>query len=63
MEFKRMGRPLKYDVFCGKTCVIPAGTKGVEIAYRQSHLMRYDDAACGFVPLNVYRHNGKIYHN
>lgn len=62
LDFKMYNKPLQHPVFCGKTCVIPAGAKGVEIAYRQSHLTRYDKVLRRNVRLNVYRYNGKIYH-
>lgn len=63
MHFYNMGsRPLKFDVKCGSKVVIPAGTKNVKIAFRQSHLMRFDEKLGRFVNLNVYIYKGKVYH-
>lgn len=44
MKFVRLTQPLKFDVKCGSKVVIPAGTENVKIAYRASHLTRYDEA-------------------
>ena len=61
-RFVDMGyRPLKHDVKCKNKVVIPAGTKFVKIAFRQSHLTRFDEND-ELVPLNVYLYKGKIYH-
>lgn len=63
MHFYNMGpRPLEFDVKCGSKVVIPAGTKNVKIAFRQSHLMRFDEKLGRFVNLNVYIYKGKVYH-
>ena len=62
MKFVRLTKPLKFDVKCGSKVVIPAGTENVKIAYRASHLTRYDEASEKFVRLNVYMHKGKLYH-
>jgi hypothetical protein len=61
MKFTK-GMTLKYDVYCGSKCVLPAGTPDVKIAFRQSHLRRYDKCAKRFVPMNVYMHKGAVYH-
>ena len=62
-KFVNMGtRPLAYDVRCNTKIVIPAGTRGVRIAFRQSHLFRWDEAEKVFVPMNVYLYKGKLYH-
>lgn len=63
MKFVNMGsRPLKYDIKCGRTIVIPKGTCNVEIAFKESHLTRFDEKSKRIVKLNVYRYNGKLYH-
>lgn len=63
MHFYNMGsRPLEFDVKCGSKVVIPAGTKNVKIAFRQSHLTRLDEATGNIVNLNVYIYKGKVYH-
>lgn len=63
MHFYNMGsRPLEFDVKCGSKVVIPAGTKNVKIAFRQSHLERFDEELGRFVNLNVYICKGKVYH-
>ena len=64
-RFYNMGnRGLEHDVCCGKnkTIVIPAGTKRVKIAFRQSHLTRWDDEAQAWVRMNVYLYKGVMYH-
>ena len=64
MKFVNMGnRPLNHDVRSRKTIVIPKGTRNVEIAFRQSHLTRFDKESGRIVKLNVYRYNGKTYHD
>ena len=55
-------RPLEHDVYCGSKVVIHAGARRVDIAFRQSHLTRIDEATGKRVRLNVYRYKGKIYH-
>jgi len=55
-------RPLVHDVKCGNKVVIPAGTKFVKIAFRQSHLLRYDEDKQCYVHMNVYLYKGKLYH-
>ena len=63
MKFVKMrNRPLAFDVKNGSTIVIPKGTTGVEIAFRQSHLTRIDEETGCIVKLNVYRYKGKLYH-
>lgn len=62
-RFVNMGtRPLAHDVRCNTKIVIPAGTRGVRIAFRQSHIFRWDEAEKKFVPMNVYLYKGKLYH-
>lgn len=62
MKFYNMGKkPLIHSVYCGKKEVIPAGTTGVKIAFRQSHLTRLDENG-KLVNLNVYIHKGNVYH-
>lgn len=63
MKFYNMGiKPLVYDVKCNSKIVIPAGATGVKIAFRQSHLKRWDDVLNKFVKMNVYIYKGKVYH-
>lgn len=63
MRFYNMkSRPLEFDVKCGSKVVIPAGAKNVKIAFRQSHLKRFDETLGHFVNLNAYIYKGKIYH-
>lgn len=63
MKFYNMGnKPLAYDVKCGKKVVIPIGATNVKIAFRQSHLNRWDDKLQRFVKMNVYIYKGKVYH-
>lgn len=62
-KFYNMGsKGLKHDVMCGKGVAIPAGTKNVRIAFRQSHLQRWDEEKQQFVPMNVYlaKVNGRM---
>ena len=54
-KFYNMGsNGLKHDVMCGTGVAIPAGTKNVKIAFRQSHLRRWDEEKQRYVPMNVY---------
>lgn len=54
-KFYNMGsRGLEHDVKCGSKVVIPAGMKNVRIAFRQSHLTRFDEDLQKWVNLNVY---------
>lgn len=54
-KFYNMGSTgLKHDVMCGTGVAIPAGTKNVKIAFRQSHLRRWDEEKQKYVPMNVY---------
>lgn len=63
MKFYNMGKKaLKHDVKCGTKVVIPAGTKNVKIAFRQSHLTRIDDETGKVVNMNVYMVGGKVFH-
>jgi len=63
MKFYNMGnKPLTYDVCCKTKVVIPAGTTNVKIAFRQSHLTRWDEDLKKMVPMNVYISGGKVYH-
>lgn len=63
MKFYNMGsRPLEYAVYCNKKEVIPAGALNVKIAFRQSHLTRWDDVLKKHVKMNVYIWKGHIYH-
>ena len=63
MRFVNMkNRPLAFDVKCGSTVVIPAGTTNVKIAFRQSHLYRIDEVTGEKIKLNVYMYRGKVYH-
>lgn len=62
-KFYNMGkRGLEYPVMCGKSVAIPAGTKNVRVAFRQSHLQRWDEEKQQFVPMNVYlaKINGRM---
>ena len=43
MKFTKMRQPLKFPVRCGIATVIPEGATGVQIAFRQSHLRRFDE--------------------
>ena len=61
MKFTK-GLTLAYPVYCGKTCVLDAGTTNVKIAFRQSHMRRFDAEKNCYVPMNVYMHKGKVYH-
>lgn len=65
MEYKfyDMGdKPLKFDVKCKSKVVIPAGTVGVKIAYKQSHITYVNDFGQK-VRMNIYMTpDGKIYH-
>lgn len=63
MKFYNMGKkPLEYPVRCKSKTVIPAGAKNVKIAFRQSHLTRWDEKTKKMVPMNVYIWKGRIYH-
>ena len=62
MKFVKLTKPLQFDVKCGSRVVIPAGTLNVRVAFRQSHLLRYDEKLKKWVPMNVYIWKGKIYH-
>lgn len=63
MKFYNMGsRPLEYAVYCNSKEVIPAGATGVKIAFRQSHLTRWDDILKKRVKMNVYIWKGHVYH-
>ena len=61
-HFIKMTRGLEHPVFCNTKCVIPAGAEGVRIAFRQSHLQRWDNDLQKFVNLNVYLWHGRLYH-
>lgn len=62
MKFVKMTRPLDYPVRCNTTEVIPAGAEGVKIAFRSSHLTRWDEDLKKTVRLNVYLWKGRLYH-
>ena len=63
MKFFNMDKkPLEYPVYCNTKVVIPAGATGVKIAFRQSHLTRWDDALKQRVKMNVYIWKGHVYH-
>jgi hypothetical protein len=62
MKFVRLTKPLQFDVRCGTKVVIPAGAEGVKIAYRASHLTRWDDEQKKQIRLNVYMYKGRLYH-
>ena len=62
MKFIKLIKPLAYDVKCNTKVVIPAGALGVKIAFRASHLRRYDEDLKKWVPMNVYIWHGKMYH-
>lgn len=62
MKFVKMNKPLEYPVYNGKTVVIPAGAKNVKIAFRQSHLTRFDENTNKTVPLNVYIYGSSVIH-
>jgi len=63
MKFYNMGnRPLEHAVYCNTKEVIPAGATGVKIAFRQSHLTRWDDVLKQRVKMNVYIWKGHVYH-
>ena len=63
MKFYNMGKkPLKHAVYNGKSIAIPEGATGVKIAFRQSHLRRFDEDCCKWVPMNVYLYKGKVVH-
>lgn len=63
LSFYDMGdKPLKHDVKCNTKVVIPAGTKGVQIAFRRSHLTRFDAESGKQVNLNIYLYKGRMYH-
>ena len=55
-------RGLAFEIKCGSTVVIPKGAKWVKIAFKQSHLVRYDERMERWVPMNVYLYKGKMYH-
>ncbi len=59
-HFVKMLKPLSFDVK-SVNGVIPAGTKNVEIAFRQA-LWTYETESGKRVRGNVYRHNGVVYH-
>lgn len=61
-HFIKLARGLDYPIYCNKTCVIPAGTKNVRIAFRQSHLLRWDESTHKHVKMNVYLWKGHMYH-
>ena len=50
MKFTKMRQPLKFPVRC------------VQIAFRQSHLRRFDEELGRDVRMNVYRYKGREYH-
>lgn len=60
--FNMGNRPLEHDVMSGNGVLIPAGTKRVKIAFRQSHLTRIDEATGKRVKMNVYMWKNKLYH-
>ena len=57
-----MQQLLKFPVRCGIAVAIPEGATGVQIAFRQSHLRRFDEDLGRDVPMNVYRYKGREYH-
>jgi len=63
MIFKNCEKPLEYDVLNHKSgkVLIPVGTIGVKIAYRQAPWTFINDR--GKVQRgNVYKFNGKLYY-
>ena len=54
-------RTLMFDVYDGKTCVLPKGTPNVEIAFGASSKRRFDKVAKKWKNQNVYRWMGKIF--
>ena len=62
MKFTPMREPLKYDVRRGRKIEIPAGATGVEIAFRQSPFKYFNEEKNRFIPLNVYRYQGRLIH-
>lgn len=63
MKFYDMGeKPLQFDVIVRGKIVIPKGTKHVKIAFRQSHLTRFNEETQMTERLNVYLYRGKVYH-
>ena len=60
--FNMRNRPLEFDVKCNNKVVIPAGTRNVKIAFRQSHLTRRDPENGSLIKMNVYMHKGQVYH-
>lgn len=63
MKFYNMkNKPLKYNVYNGKSIAIPEGSTGVKIAFKQSHLRRFDENLNKWIPMNVYIYKGKIIH-
>lgn len=55
-------KPLMYDVKCNNTVVLPKGTRGVKIAFGQSHLTYTDPTTGRQRHMNVYSYNGNLYH-
>lgn len=63
MKFYNMGKkPLNYPVYNGKSIAIPEGATHVKIAFRQSHLRRFDETQNKWIPMNVYLYKGKVIH-
>lgn len=63
LKFYDMGdKPLAFDVKCKNAVVIPAGTRNVQIAFRRSHLQRWDEETQKMVNLNIYLYRGRMYH-
>ena len=57
MRFIKLAKPLQYAVYSRPNVLaIPAGARGVEIAFRQSWMVRDG------VRLNVYRWRGQLVH-
>ena len=63
MKFFNMGsKAMSYPVRNGSKVVIPEGATGVKIAFRQSHLKRFDEVLQRWVSMNVYIYKGRVIH-
>ena len=62
MKFVKLNKPLQFAVKCNSKVVIPDGALNVKVAFRQSHLRRYDEEKKQWVPMNIYIWKGKVYH-
>ena len=63
MQLQKKGKKQKkHEVYNGKSIAIPEGATGVKIAFRQSHLRRFDEDCGKWVPMNVYLYKGKVVH-